>query len=107
MNAAEILRSARAHARLTQRELADRAGIPQPTIAAIETGKQDPRYATLDKLLRICGFDLDLVPHDGEGEDRTVFTLDLTPTERLRFAERGARTLRWLERARPVRARRR
>lgn len=103
MDPAEILRAARARARLTQRELAERSGIPQPTIAAIESGKQDPRFKTLDTLVRTCGYDVDLVKHGGKGEDRTIFNLDLSPAQRLRFSEEGAETLRMLESARRVR----
>lgn len=105
MRAANLLRAARAHAGLTQRALAARAGVPQPTIAAIESGRQDPRYGTLARLLRACGQELDLLPHAGDGVDRTQFrtTLRLTPARRLRRAAEAARTLRRLRAARPVR----
>ena len=72
MNAARLLRAARAHAGLTQRALAARSGVPQPTIAAIESGAQDPRYRTLDRLIRACGQDLDLITVEGLGIDRTL-----------------------------------
>ncbi len=102
MNAARLLRAARARAGVTQRALAERTGVPQPTIAAIESGAQDPRYKTLDRVLRACGQGLDLVRHGGEGEDRTFFreTLRLSPAERLAQAEHGARILELLRSAR-------
>ena len=105
MRAAEILRSARAHAELTQRSLALRAGVPQPTIAAIEKGRQDPRFRTLDRLLAACGYELDLLARAGEGIDRTQFraTLRLSPAARLKRVAAGARALREIRRARPVR----
>src|SRR5258708_40144444 len=105
MRAANILRAARAHAGLTQRALSVRAGVPQPTIAAIEIGRQDPRYATLERLVRACGQDLDLVPAPGEGVDRTQFrsTLRLSPAPRLAPAAQGAPTPRHLHPARPAR----
>jgi transcriptional regulator with XRE-family HTH domain len=105
MRAAEVLRAARAHAGLTQRALAARAGVPQPTVAAIETGRQDPRYRTLERLIRACGQQLDLLPDPGDGVDRTQFraTLRLSPARRLARAAEGARTLRGLRTARPVR----
>src|SRR5258708_18951537 len=95
MRAANILRAARAHAGLTQRALSVRAGVPQPTIAAIETGRQDPRYATLERLVRACGQDLDLMPAAGERVDRTQFpsTLPLSPAPPLAPAAAGAPTL--------------
>jgi transcriptional regulator with XRE-family HTH domain len=102
MEAARLLRGARARAGLTQRALAARTGTPQPTIAAIESGATDPRYMTLYRLIRACGQDLDIVRHGGEGEDGTLIRemLRLTPAERLARAEEGARTLQWLRTAR-------
>jgi transcriptional regulator with XRE-family HTH domain len=103
ISAAELLRSARRRAGLSQRELARRARIPQPTIAAIERGRQDPRYRTLSRLLRACGVELDYAPVLGQGIDRTLITeqLRLSPVERLRQMPQEARFLRRLERARP------
>ena len=51
MNSARILRHARRHAGLTQRALAQLAGIPQPAIARIERGAVSPRVSTLAELL--------------------------------------------------------
>lgn len=44
------LRSRRIAAGLTQRQLAERAEVPQPNIAAYETGRRRPTPATLSKL---------------------------------------------------------
>jgi predicted transcriptional regulator len=57
---------------MTQRSLADRAGVPQSTIGRIEAGLVDPRVGTLDRLLRACGEELDAVPVRGLGVDRTI-----------------------------------
>ena len=46
-----MLPYARSRAKLTQRELAQKSGIPQETIARIERGRVDPRTGTLDRLL--------------------------------------------------------
>jgi len=83
--AGRMLRNARGRARLTQRELASKVGIPQETIARIETGKVDPRVGTLDRLLEGCGFGLEHMPRLGIGIDRTVIRrlIELTPSERL------------------------
>jgi transcriptional regulator with XRE-family HTH domain len=83
--AARYLRSARRKAGLTQRALASRSGVPQPTIAAIEAGRQDPRARTLDRLLRAAGFDWDIHRTPGAGVDRTQIAaqLRLTPTQRV------------------------
>lgn len=86
--AGRMVRSARQRAKLTQRELAAKAGIPQETIARIERGRVDPRVRTLDRLLEACGFGLESVPRLGIGVDRTQIRalLELTPSERLRVA---------------------
>ena len=102
ISAASHLRRARRKAGLTQRGLARKARIPQPTIAAIEAGRQGPRFSTLDRLLRACGYELDIVPEPGRGVDRTQFRelLRLPPAERLRLAAADARGLAKLDRAR-------
>lgn len=80
---------------LTQRELAKKSCVPQPTIAAIEGGRQDPRHATLERLLRACGFQLEIFPKLGEGVDRTLIRemFELTPAERARRAIQAARAI--------------
>jgi transcriptional regulator with XRE-family HTH domain len=54
-------------------------------ISSIERGLQDPRYTTLQRILRACDLDVDIVNIAGGGIDRTQFssTLPLTPEERL------------------------
>lgn len=89
MNVAEWVNGARRSAGLTQRELAERSGVPQPTIARIEGGKQMPRADTLDRLLRGCGWELDMSLRRGDGEDRGLIRSWLTFTHEQR-AERGA-----------------
>ncbi|HYS26325.1 MAG TPA: helix-turn-helix transcriptional regulator [Vicinamibacterales bacterium] len=88
MSAGRFVRTARLRSGLTQRQLARKARVPQPMISLIESGKQDPRYRMLARLLRASGVDLDLVPLAGQGVDRTQFveTLKLTPTQRVRRA---------------------
>jgi len=89
VNVAEWVNGARRSAGLTQRGLAERSGVPQPTIARIESGKQMPRADTLDRLLRASGWELDMTLRRGDGEDRGLIRswLSLAPEQR---AERGA-----------------
>lgn len=96
------LRWARRRAGLTQRELAERTGVSQPTIARIETGRTTPRVDTLDRLLRATGMMLEVVPLQGVGIDRTQIRemLDLTPVQRLLAAADAGRGLGALEAAR-------
>jgi transcriptional regulator with XRE-family HTH domain len=72
MDAAGMLRDARRRAGLSQRELARRARVPQPTVARIESGVVVPRVDTLDRLLGGCGLALDSVERPGTGVDRSL-----------------------------------
>jgi transcriptional regulator with XRE-family HTH domain len=90
MDAGWMLRMARNHAGLSQREVARRAGVPQSTVARVERGHIDPRVTTLDRLLHACGFELSLAvaQHDDAGVDRSLIREQLarSPTERVRAA---------------------
>jgi transcriptional regulator with XRE-family HTH domain len=102
MNVAAWVNGARRSASLTQRQLSERSGIPQPTIARVESGKQMPRADTLDRLLRACGWELDMSPRRGQGEDAGLIRSWLAlPTEER--ARRGAEYGRALERMRAAR----
>jgi transcriptional regulator with XRE-family HTH domain len=95
VKAAEWVNGARRSAGLSQRELAARSGVPQPTIARIEAGTQVPRVDTLEKLLNACGWELDMVLTRGQGEDRSLIRhwLSLTPAERAEGTAAYARAL--------------
>jgi transcriptional regulator with XRE-family HTH domain len=95
MDAGSLLRHARTKAGLSQRQLARRAGVSQTAISQIEGGKASPRFETLDRLLSVCGFELDLIPRAGVGIDRTTLRelLQLAPAERARIAIAEARNL--------------
>jgi transcriptional regulator with XRE-family HTH domain len=90
MQARSILLEARRGARLSQRELARRSGVPQAAISRIEHGLVSPRIETIDRLLRACGKDLDLVERAGTGLDRTLIRerLRLSTAQRARLAVR-------------------
>lgn len=90
-----MLREARRGARLSQRELAVRAGLPQPSVARIESGAVEPRVDTLDRLLAACGKGLAAVVRPGTGIDRSqiVAMLALSPSERLHTAVLEARNV--------------
>lgn len=67
---AEMLRSARREARLTQDELARRAGVARTTVARMETmAKGDMSVSVLVRLLEAAGYDLKLVK---PGHVRTI-----------------------------------
>ena len=50
-----LIRSLRTMAGLTQAALAARGGTSQPTVAAYETGKKSPRFATVQRLAESVG----------------------------------------------------
>ena len=53
--AAEIIRSLRERHHLTQRDLAQLAGVPQPTISSIESGKREPSLSLLSSIVESVG----------------------------------------------------
>ncbi len=63
-SAAALLRSARERARLSQTDLARRAGVAQSVISAYESGGREPSLPTLVRLVAATGHDLeiDVVP---------------------------------------------
>ncbi|HYZ56151.1 MAG TPA: helix-turn-helix transcriptional regulator [Streptosporangiaceae bacterium] len=64
-----LLQLARLKANMSQRELAERAGVPVTMISAYERDQRQPTLTTLLRLLHAAGFDLRLHlaaydPHD-------------------------------------------
>lgn len=55
---AVLVRKARLHAGLSQRELAARASMPQSSVGRIEAGLVSPSFATLARILDAAGFEL-------------------------------------------------
>jgi len=88
MTPATHVNQARRAAGLSQRQLAERSGVPQSAIARIEGGSQVPRTDTLQRLLEACGFEMRIAPVRGGGVDRTQIAewLGYPPAERLRRA---------------------
>jgi len=78
---------------MTQRQLAGAAGVPQSTVARIETGRLDPTLDKLRHLLRAAGHDLELMAVAGVDEDRALIRdrLRLSPPARAALAVREAR----------------
>ncbi|MGA8296836.1 MAG: helix-turn-helix transcriptional regulator [Acidimicrobiales bacterium] len=84
--AANVLRDARRRAGLSQRGVARLAGVHQPVIARIETGRERPSLETLERLIGACGYELrvDLDPEPDPGELSLLgTTLRLNPEERV------------------------
>lgn len=58
----KTLIEARKKSNLTQRELSEKTGIKQPSIAKIESLEHSPQTSTLMKLLYPMGYTLRIVP---------------------------------------------
>lgn len=101
MTAARLLRTARRGAGLSQRALAEAAGIPQSTVARIELGSLSPRTDTLERLLRAAGQTLTIEPRLGIGVDRSLIQefLKRSPGQRVGALKVESRALRALDRA--------
>jgi predicted transcriptional regulator len=107
VKAGPALRYARKKAGLSQRDLARKVGMPQSTIGRIEAGLVDPQVGTLSRLIRACGFDLEVAPRLGVGVDRTQIRkcLAVSPAERIARAGVEARVFELLGAARKARRR--
>jgi transcriptional regulator with XRE-family HTH domain len=100
-----MLSMARRRAQLSQRELARRAGVPQPTISRIENGVVSPTLDTLTRLIRACGMRLRPTDDLTVGVDRTLIreAIRRSPRERWWYAIDAAERLdRMRRRARQV-----
>ena len=64
MDLIEATVNARKKAKLSQRELGQKAGIKQPVIARIESRARSPQAATLIKMLYPIGYTIRVVPLD-------------------------------------------
>jgi transcriptional regulator with XRE-family HTH domain len=87
--AANLLRTARTQAAMTQRALARKAQTAQSVVARIELGETSPSWATLTRILAAAGFqlsaELERIPRLDPSElDDIPRILRLTPEERLR-----------------------
>ena len=88
-----LVREARKRAGWTQAELGRRAGVPQSTIAHIESGTRTPSTDIVERLVRAAGFELRVNLAEPDPETYSLFsqTLRRTPAERLADATRTAR----------------
>ena len=91
MEAATLVRRARADAGLTQEQLARRLGVTQAALARLEKRGSNHTVATLDRVLRATGRRLDLrLGRSDPSVDVTLLreALEMTPAARIAAAER-------------------
>lgn len=91
----DLIREARRRAGLTQAELASRARTAQPAIARWESGRTAVSLDDVRRLVRLCGFDLEvmLLPRDDSDTAQAARLAQLTGQQRL---DRHARVSRQL-----------
>ena len=91
---------------MSQRALGLAAGVPQSTVARVESGTIYPRSDTLERLLGAAGRTLVAEERAGYGVDRSQIRalLALTPTQRIHLLSADARSLLALDQARVRRA---
>jgi len=79
-----LLQLARLKAGMSQRELAERAGVPVTMISAYERDQRQPTLATLLRLVRAAGFELrlHLAAYDPHDEILAVLEADRPESER-------------------------
>lgn len=85
MNGVWLIREARLRAGLTQQELAERTGTTQSAIARWESGQTRPAVETVARLVRACGFELNLRITEPDPSEVSLIerNLALSPEERL------------------------
>jgi transcriptional regulator with XRE-family HTH domain len=86
-----LIRRARAEARLTQAQLADRLGISQAALSKLERPGSNPTVRTLEKVLRATGRELELrLAHARPSVDETLLreAMRISPAARITAAER-------------------
>ncbi len=85
MTAGLLIAEARKRGGLTQAELAHRLGSHQSVIARWETGRTNPDFATVQRVLRAAGFELGVSIHPVDDHDLALIRreLNLLPHDRL------------------------
>jgi predicted transcriptional regulator len=95
MIAGTALREARRRKGLSQRALGELTGIPQPTIARIETGLVSPRLRTLARLLEACDEEIRIRPRRGAGVDISMSRelAKMSPRQRVKYMAEAAESV--------------
>lgn len=88
-----LVREARKRAGLTQVALAERAGVPQSTVARVESGVRTPSTDLVERLVRASGYEIRVGLGEPDDETAALFerTLRRSPEERLADAAKAAR----------------
>lgn len=92
------MREARRRADLTQRELAERAGTTQSAIARLESGRTSPSFDQVVRLIKLCGFRLDVAldPYDDSDLAQAEALVGMSVDERAAYLVSTVETFRRL-----------
>lgn len=82
---------------MTQRQLAELAGTTQSAVARWEAGRTQPDFATVVRLVRLCGLDLEVALVEPDDSD-------LAQARRLRVLSPGDRLARGVRASNRMRA---
>src|SRR3954462_8820748 len=95
----ELVREGRKRAGINQAQPATRAETTQSAIARLESGRTSPSLEQVERLLRLCGFQLvvELAPYDDSDIVQAEAALRRTPTERIERMEAGVAFARELQ----------
>ena len=87
--AGNLIKIARLDAKLSQRELARRAGTSQAALSNYESGKKSPTLDTLHRIVRAAGSDLriQVVPYDDHDDWIAAYEATLSPDEVQRWRD--------------------
>jgi transcriptional regulator with XRE-family HTH domain len=88
--AGNLLRIVRARSGMSQRELADAAGVPQSTIARIESGARQPSLPLLTRILAAADLELRISIDDYDSHDDVLDACDVRRTGAQRAARRAS-----------------
>ncbi|HVT22101.1 MAG TPA: helix-turn-helix transcriptional regulator [Mycobacteriales bacterium] len=91
----DLVREARRRAGLTQTELAEKAGTTQSAIARLEAGRTSPSFDLVLRLVRLCGFRLDVLldPYDDSDVAQAEVVLRIPVEQRLGYLTRSVHNL--------------
>lgn len=97
----DLVREARRRAGMTQAELATKAETTQSAIARLEAGRTSPSFDLVLRLLKLCGFRLDVLldPYDDSDLAQAQANLRRTADGRLDQMYAGMRFARELRQA--------
>jgi transcriptional regulator with XRE-family HTH domain len=89
MEPGELIRERRLANRLTQAQLALRAGSTQAAISRLECGQLSPSFETIERLLLVMGEEAEIVTRRAEGQHHTrrvTAQRSRSPEQRLELA---------------------